>query len=129
MNTRLLRKVAKHIAEEPRRLDMSFLYRRAALVKEDLRPPCGTVGCIAGWALIIGLKATTFSAAFPIVNGSTVDVTDARKLLKVKNDHLFFLSLWPEAFQCDYRAASTPAERASVTVARIEHFIKTKGAE
>lgn len=129
MNTRLLRRVAKHIAEEPRRLNMSFLYRPASEFGNDLRPPCGTVGCIAGWALIIGLKATKFDGLFPVVNGETVDVTDAKRLLKVNNDNLFFLHYWPDQFQRAYRAARTPAGRANATVARINWFIKTKGAE
>lgn len=129
MNTRLLRRVAKHIAEEPRRLNMGFLYRPATHFDNDLRPPCGTVGCIAGWALIIGLKATKFDDCFPVVSGKTVDVTDARKLLKVDNDNLFFLHYWPVQFKAAYSAAHTPAERANATVARIEWFIKTKGRE
>jgi hypothetical protein len=57
MNVKLLRKIQKHILEEPRRLDMDVV-----LVKDidpaswRDAPPCGTVGCIAGWACALSGK-------------------------------------------------------------------------
>lgn len=57
MNVKLLREVAEHILEEPKRFqmetfisrDMDFFRRR------HIAPACGTVGCIAGWTCILSL--------------------------------------------------------------------------
>lgn len=126
MNTRLLRRVAKHIAEEPRRLDM---YKIAGHVAEDesFNPPCGTVGCIAGWACML--------------EGSTVGQATwakGRRLLELDDKEAFQLfdypiggptDGWPAKFANRFLRAKTPRGRASATTARIEHFIKTKGRE
>ncbi len=59
----LLNAIARVITEEPKRLDMSVVcYRKERLLRDaitDLEwnkikiPACGTVGCIAGWALVL----------------------------------------------------------------------------
>ena len=53
MNTRLLRKVQKHILEEPRRLNMDIILDDRVSARDPKNPPCGTVGCIAGWAIVL----------------------------------------------------------------------------
>lgn len=95
MNVRLLRRVAKHIVEEPRR------YNQGSWCDRSNDAPCGTMACIAGWAVILG------------------DKLDPKKI-----DHE---RIYHEAKR--FHAAKTLRGRASVAVARIEHFIKTKGKE
>jgi hypothetical protein len=124
MNVRLLRRVAKHILEEPKRLDMEKI---AENVEGRDSPPCGTVGCIAGWACML--------------TGSSVKRADwgkGRRLIGLDGDQAYRLfdyplglvtDGWPEKFSKPYVAAKTARQRARIAVARIEHFIKTKGTE
>lgn len=118
MNVRLLRKVKDHILAEPRRLDMSVLM---SFPSGESAPPCGTVGCIAGWANYLE-------------GGSRGGILTATKLLELgrgyaRRDRLFFIVFWPGNFSTRYINAKDAKTRAEVTAERIEHFIKTKGKE
>lgn len=135
MNVKLLRKVKKHILEEPKRLMMQGWRRKKshdrptvlAVDKDGLdenRPfaRCGTAACIGGWACIIAKKE-------PEHYGDHFRV--ARKLLELTSlqaSRLFAPSLWPG----DFMAGTTDdgkKKTAQIAAARIEHFIKTKGRE
>lgn len=131
MNTKLLLEVQKHILEEPRRLVMSRLAVKKGEVCSAPDMPksfakCGTAACIAGWILILsGNKPFTETEDG---NGSET----AERLLRLPTDsadRLFHVFMWPERFKHEYNSAKTPAKRASVAANRIDHFIKTKGAE
>lgn len=83
-----------------------------------LSNPCRTTGCIGGWACIL--------------RHEVVDVDKARRLLKldyVEADTLFYLGNWPTKYSIGYRNAKSLRGIIKVTVNRINHFIKTKGAE
>lgn len=134
MNTKLLRRIAKHITEEPRRLDMSgFYYKpRRSFVLDHSAPkvpcydpaPCGTAACIAGWA--VGLELGDVAAM------STAIRPRAEKLLGIdfiQSSRLFFVEYWPKNLSQKYERAATVAEKAKVAVTRINRFIRTKGAE
>ena len=144
MNTKLLRRVAKHISEEPKRLAMGLWIQRKddsysgdGLVYEHYHQDgqfsnratkhrfaqCGTAGCIAGWAVLLKHGVTKA--------GKICDVpVEAAKILDIEDcGRLFYVDDWPEEFSLPYLSAHTPAKRARIAVARIEHFIKTKGAE
>ena len=138
MNTKLLRRVAKHISEEPRRLNMDITlntidtYRAERYVKE--MPPCGTVGCIAGWTCVLSESVPKyFDEVIPIASsklGLTHEQADALFAEpKFNSGDVDYARVWPRRFAKRYLKAKTPKGRASATVARIEHFIKTKGAE
>lgn len=131
MNTKLLRKVAKHIAEEPRRLEMEYMTTPLSKITPKDRPPCGTVACIAGWALILTKEARYANTNFPVdESGDEVCADAAENLLGISDGQkLFYVNDWPNPFRDLYVAAKTPRGRASAAAARIEHFIKTKGAE
>jgi hypothetical protein len=126
MNVRLLRRVAKHIAEEPRR------YNQDAELEVDVigrsAPACGTVGCIGGW--VCALTGTTKRSRQKF---SFERAMKQLGLTSAQAGRLFAYTWasggWPERFKDAYRAATTPRQRVKVAVARIEHFIKTKGAE
>lgn len=132
MNTRLLRRIQRHILEEPKRVDMiRFIARRGSKkaaahgATHGLEfPECGTVGCIAGWA-------ATFTTSRKFRYNSTgVIAAKALKLSCVEAEILFFEDAWPDKFKLPLwnLEAQTP-EYARVVSDRIEHFIKTKGRE
>lgn len=132
MNVKLLRKVAKHIAAEPRRYDqdktLEFLKEEAKVALGSMAPPCGTMGCIAGWTCVITGKTKRAKRSF--------GYRRAQKQLQLTKDQahrLFAYSWadegWPKNFRMGYRLAATKEEKARIAVARIEHFIKTKGQE
>lgn len=126
MNTRLLRRVAKHISAEPKRLRMAMIASSVDPSGKD-SPPCGTVGCIAGWACLL--------------SGASADEATWGKgqdLLGLDFDESFRLfdfpaggtdDGWPKEFNEQYIKAKTRSAKVNVAVARIEHFIKTKGKE
>lgn len=133
MNTRLLRKVQKHILEEPKRLCMADWCQKKSEFNLDVedfwdacnRYPfakCGTAACIGGWAVLL--------------NGGRIGSGMGWKnpswhlgLSRTQADLLFNIEDWPDRFYDRYRTATTPAAKARVAVRRIDHFIKTKGAE
>ena len=119
---RLLRKVAKHILEEPKRLNMMrFINRKGdgwPIYGEY--PECGTMGCIAGWAVALSTDELV----------KYNDIQDrAAKLLGLnpaQQNVLFFYGKWPIEFQKRLlRTEIQTLPYAKVTADRIEHFIRT----
>lgn len=132
MNTRLLRRIQKHILAEPKRFIMGDVVVHNApgeMYREDgiERPfaSCGTMACIAGWALLLS-------------KNSSRDLDDAARLLGLPQpadrwlcvgDNLFYEGNWPIKYSVAWDKARTPRARARVAARRIDHLIKTKGAE
>lgn len=122
LNVRLLRRVKRHILAEPKRLLMAAYVMRGTPRKkfdgdngQQSFPQCGTVGCIAGWACLLsgnGEEQNAFDPAAALLN-----LTDPSKL--------FFEGSWPLPFADQYQLAKTPAKRAKIAAARIEHLITT----
>jgi hypothetical protein len=127
MNVKLLRKVKRYILAEPKRLFMASYFVRKYQYGEMLNgrdfAKCGTAACIAGWTLLLNKLDPYF------VEAGAHDT--AADLLGINCDQallLFEPRKWPEKFEKglnDDGKLST----AKVAAARIEHFIKTKGAE
>lgn len=129
MNTRLLRRIQKHILAEPKRFVMGTTHAYGApgapianttkLVgpndfnngnpyeQKQTFAPCGTAACIMGWGQTLG--------------ATSKDADMWNKLCSAGD--------WPTIFRSRYKAAKTPLARARIAVARIDHFIATKGAE
>jgi hypothetical protein len=141
MNVRKLRKLQKWILAEPRRYRQDWWgWTGDTFPVNEQGPPCGTVACLAGnAALMEGYKAPLhINGRFECMispRGETVriDITAKRILGLTDNqrDRLFGLGphSWPRELWSEYTMAKTPERRAAVAVRRIEHFIKTKGAE
>jgi hypothetical protein len=134
MNVKLLRKVAKYILAEPKRLDMNVT-GIATLPDDEDAPKCGTVGCIAGWASVLALPAMPASPKF---RASVMTWESGRIKLKLNCEEASRLFTepdseahdgWPVRFRTAYAKAKTHRGRARVTARRIEHFIKTGGKE
>ena len=130
MNVKLLRKVAKHILAEPTRLVMgNWLLKKGYEDIEAIEygefgsrpfPKCGTAGCIAGWTCELSGKGK-------VKHHDLV----AKRLLglnKRESERLFLPDQWPAEFERGYNDDGRK-KTAEVAVARIEHFIKTKGKE
>lgn len=149
LNTRFLRKVAKHFLEEPLRVDMNHFVALAedGDISADLCPPCRTTHCIAGAALILKGTDPARLDRMPthrILRGAArafgiqLRRGDITYPFAGSIKSLFFLDSWPEPFRTDYREASirlwfrrnvaqglvAKATMARATADRIEHFIK-----
>lgn len=132
LNVKLLRRIQKHILDEPRRFVMErsilkstpgFTFNSDNNTIQRL-PSCGTAACIAGWAV----ELTTHDA-----NEQSPEslLSSAAKLLNVEEttswvEHpLFYTTFWPSPFRWKYLSAKTPKARAKIVSARIEYLIKT----
>lgn len=132
INVELLERVKAHILEEPTRFDMGdfviqgeYLENFAANFGRPI-PPCGTIACIAGWAVLLSEGQTSGA-------GSDVQA-EAEALLGLsveQRERLFYTSNWPKKFNEAYRDAEDVRLPAAALAAarRIDHFIKTNGAE
>jgi hypothetical protein len=116
MNVRLLRKIAKVIQEKPRQFDMRWLHMKA---NKPTLMKCGTAHCILGWASVMLKK--------DIGNGGSG--CDALGVDMESLNRLIFVGGWPIQFSKPHETRKTNHAKAKIAAARIEHFIKTKGAE
>lgn len=106
-------------------------------------PPCGTIACIAGWAVLID---NPNSGLYDPVDDEPIDVRAARLLgleVEIRKEPyfdfkwspianlLFYSSGWPPLIRERYRDASCERDyvkMAQVAADRIDHFIATDGA-
>lgn len=137
INKELLERVKQHILEEPRRLNMDFLLLPVSCLSHwdaDALPPCGTVGCIAGWATFLTHGAEKAHEMDPWVEGMKIlglDDLQASRLFAAPEDAASYPdgATWPIDLAKDYIAATSPQERAQITADRIDLFVKTDGAK
>ncbi len=132
---RLLRRVKRQILNEPASYNQNYFGIR------DLRSPCGTAACIAGWCDIFAnrvrdLESWAEKARF----GWSVELRANRALgLKAGDTRWLFATPqlgWPEPFKSQWAQtfklgadAKIRAQRAQIAAERIEHFIRTDAAE
>jgi len=117
IDVKLLKKVRDHILEEPERLNMYILrvHKRNDTDERYDFPSCGTVGCIAWWVSVL---------AKPPGRGDIIDFATARLNIPDSFSELFYLDAWPDKFMQRYESARSARQRAKVTAARIDAFIK-----
>lgn len=133
MNKELLNKISEHILEEPRRLNMNYLFRNVNPISKDA-PPCGTVGCIAGWACVLSgvdveLTIDLWSKARSLLG---LSMEESERLFTEPDIAIYSSGeqgCWPMSLAEEYEDAETPKERAEVTVRRIKLFSDTNGEE
>lgn len=132
MNVKLLRKIKKHILEEPRRFLMrTFMVRKSEVVGKTFngdsyqRIPfakCGTAACIGGWAVLL---SDGMDAPIDCVRER------ANQLLGLSpndmHNEVYEVNYWPEEFSSAYREAKTQRARATVAAKFIDYLTK-KGA-
>jgi len=136
VNVRKLRKLQKWILAEPRRFHMAFWAvggKHHLVAKQN--PPCGTVACLAGNACLMeGLALTPMAedksdlelAEHDCISDKAMEILGLDEL---QQKALFHVDNWPMNFAEEYNSADDCIEGADITARRIEHFIKTKGAE
>lgn len=124
MNVKLLRKVKRHILEEPKRFVMSTVNTHGEPGTPTglggMFPRCGSAACICGW--VCSLSGKPWSNAY---------YETARKLLGIPlstAEKLFDPGSWPSEFEGGL-TDDGKLKTAKVAAARIEHFIKTDGRE
>jgi len=145
---RLLRRVQEHILSDPRRFNMDYWKRHVSLARiaagEDCIfgiesakdvPPCGTIACIAGWTALLGTPPGNRPLLWSKVRTCATELLGLKPLLDERgfsygSDYrLFFEENWPERFYHRFRLATSRRQRARIAAQRIDHFIKTGGAE
>lgn len=156
MNTTLLRKTVDWIREEPRRLNMDEWFKWFEFPEEDpKKPPCGSQACVAGTVCIISGTATksldyagfykppsggwaasarqllglSYAQANRLFRADREAATVTPKELSNAQEVAYEKFMWPKRYLASYRRALTPAGRFRVLSQRVEHFIKTRGAE
>ena len=107
MNVKLLRKVEKFLLDEPRRFDMSnwVIDSNSKLARVLKPPPCGTMCCIAGAAVVIHEKIKLNHTDLTSVFGKSMGILD---LPQDQAERLFAARNWPSKFCAAYNTARTP---------------------
>lgn len=125
MNIALLKKVRDYIAKYPEKYEQGEW--------------CGTRCCIAGHAIVISGAFRRHEISHPADNlyllflerlDRPTFMSSGAKILgltQVQAHRLF--AYWPKRFSYEMDSASSMAARSRVAVKRINHFIKTRGAE
>lgn len=154
MNVPLLRQIQQYILEDGGRINMKEGLSRYAHVRtihgHKKRPLCGTVGCLAGNALVLtsGLKPRKGVILFrrilkkfnipPVSYNPSIgywgSIEDkARKILGLEFEpsaRLFYPSKWPKSFRTLLeKAASGTPEYAQIVSDRVGFFIATGGTD
>lgn len=137
-NITLLRRIQKHILEEPRRFFMQGVVETGEPGKpfenssygdlSKIAPPCGTAACIHGWTALLCGKTPkeTRNLSFRWSEDKLGIKRDTRRGMFWEQHYLFYSSDWPHSFASRYAKAKTPSSRAKIAAERIEHLI-TKG--
>lgn len=130
LNTKLLKRVAAAILKHPDQFEMAQFFRNYLSLDFPVGG-CGTAGCIGGWGLHLAGKRKTLRGS-QSSGGSGSTWSRAQRLFgldDIQASLLFQLESWPTSFFYRYEHAKTPLVRARAAADRIDHFIKTKGAE
>lgn len=150
MNIELLQRVRQHILDEPRRLNMGTWVSTVGKTvpafagvygrdEADL-PPCGTVACVAGWAVLLSRfngKPEEYAAfirerpsLFP--DGLTSSIgQEELGLSPSQMETLFYVGRWPERFRVAHEQAEENGDyqaMAQITADRIDYLIEEPDA-
>lgn len=140
MKVRHLRRIVKHILEEPLRINMDDLIRSrnsklygqlqqgvlSHLSKETVQslpdghvhrwPSCNTVACLSGWEILL------------YGNPTKDDIWSSIERLELPNKDLFYLHYWPQPWQSKiYSEKPGTKAYAQVVAQAVEDYIKTGG--
>lgn len=136
LNVGLFNLIKAAITKEPKRMNMcQFADYATYRFFASERPACNTVGCIAGWGIILesGKPESKFQTLVEPIRELSKErksvVNRAAKLLginKAQAEDLFFLNSWPIKFNRRLeKFIPGTAAYARVVCQRIDHFIKT----
>lgn len=126
LNVKLLEKISEHILAVPDRINMNI----GLSVDTCYEHECHTVGCIAGWAVVLKKKQSNISSTDWGYEWWSVK-REARELLGIpeaQDNELFLPEQWPERFAYRLAAHANGSKGyARVVVARIKDYIKQYG--
>lgn len=131
MNVRLLRRIQKQILKEPRQFQMESVFTDHLNVKI---PHCGTAACIVGWAIAMQskLKPRLACEILSIGGDSRIKSYNESEIFRIDGrsaSRLVNFYQWPDKFKKVWIDKEGTRAFARQAVRRIDHFIKTKGAE
>jgi hypothetical protein len=143
MNVKLLREVQQYIREEPRRMNMDKGIAGSGRLSSNM-PPCATVCCIAGAAVLLHYGVTKDEIPYESIqpkfgvssdgselswNNVRVEAILALELDFLPYQELFYVHNWPELFydKIDKLRRGTP-EYVEVVCERIDAFIEQYAA-
>lgn len=117
-------------------MDMATFAARAELYDFKEPPACGTVGCIAGWGIILDSRKpkSKFKTLIPSIRrsvafcGNAIDrrAADVFGIPLHQATALFYSSNWPIEFRRKMENLNTGTKAyARVVCRRIDHFIAT----
>lgn len=125
MNISLLTDVKYNILAVPETFDIR------EWLTDNINAPCETTGCIAGHAVAVVNSAKSLrqlSEEFYKLDIPAMAMA-ALELKYEQKQRLFYIMHWPIKFQTAYIERNNAEHHAQVTADRIDHFIKTNGAE
>lgn len=140
---KLLRQVQEELTAEPKRFSMATWLRTP--FNDDTTPACGTVGCVAGWVVILAKQETMRrnsqeTGALPvpsirdiardaILDNKSVPVLARQELdlTPQQGERLFHIENWPSLYKSNYRFAKDARGRVEAMVSRINQFINSDG--
>lgn len=134
LNVKLLLKVKHHILEEPARLRMDMWLKKGEAGADSGNsypgygepieftfPACGTVGCLAGWAVQLSHPTENIQPGIDNVHSSALEE------LGIDDDispyEIFFPDHWPPEFYRRYEYARSNEERAKIVGEVIDNYI------
>ena len=124
VNVELLQRIKQHILQEPKRLQMNIWRNRFSGTNA---PSCGTIACIAGWAVELGdpnmllPERTVLDRALELL-GLTNDVREYAQL--------FCVRYWREPWKTAYANAWENQERkVQVTASYLDFICGLKTAQ
>ena len=125
INKRAFTRLKKHLLAEPRRYDQNDVLSAGQDIRNEEVPPCGTTGCLLGWASFLSAKNKK--------ERGTYSFTRARKYLGlgVKTAKKLFAGTFSDGWNFQsrnaYNNAITPEERVKVAIEVIDNLIKSNG--
>lgn len=141
LNMELFKKIKKHILARPSRLRMDTWVRRGNPKDtiynhmpgygepENFKlPDCGTVGCIAGWAVLLANPDLATDKSFGrgeerlSISTASYAASDLHIKAEYKPFELFYVDYWPTQYADSYRKAKTQKERAKLMCEVIDEF-------
>jgi hypothetical protein len=142
MNEAAIWKAVEYLEEQPLRFDMllGIVQKQKDYPREDF-PPCGTVCCLAGAAVLSAGRLVELGLdSFRVTRGGEVRSYDwshvallARDIFDIhysEGENLFFTDRWPLQFQQMWTAAGKDKKCQLVVLReRVQFFIKTKGED
>lgn len=131
VNVELLERVKHHILEEPLRLDMSIWISHHE--KGPYTPACGTIGCIAGWAIeLSGGEKLSKEMSQKGIFGQADIATELLGLTPLVAKRVFHVDSWPHPLRAEEWEAEDIEDvamrrlaLARITARRIDHLIET----